>query len=187
MQIHVIRSAARKKSLSLEISPSGEVLVRAPLRASEAEIRKLIASHAAWIEERLRRRAAENAAAACLPPLTGTELRRLADDAAAYFPPLVSSWASALGVTCGRISIRNQKTRWGSCSAKGNLNFNCLLMLAPPEVRTYVVVHELCHRKEMNHSARFWQAVRTALPDYEKQRAWLREHGPALLKRMQGG
>ena len=86
-----------------------------------------------------------------------------------------------VGVTYGRITIRNQRTRWGSCSAKGNLNFNCLLMKAPPEVLDYVVVHELCHRLEMNHSPRFWAQVERVLPDYKVSRKWLREHGNELM------
>jgi len=89
-------------------------------------------------------------------------------------------------VTYGRITIRNQKTRWGSCSSKGNLNFNCLLMLAPPEVLDYVVVHELCHRMEMNHSKRFWSLVETVLPDYREQEKWLKGEGAVLLRRMLG-
>ena len=89
-----------------------------------------------------------------------------------------------MGVSYGRITIRCQKTRWGSCSAKGNLNFNCLLMLAPPEVADYVVVHELCHRKHMNHGAAFWSEVARILPDYARHRAWLKENGSRLLARL---
>ena len=90
-----------------------------------------------------------------------------------------------VGVTVGRVTIRNQKTRWGSCSTKGNLNFNCLLMLCPEEVRDYVVVHELCHRKELNHSARFWAEVEKILPDYCIKRKWLKEHGIEIIGRME--
>lgn len=84
----------------------------------------------------------------------------------------------------GRISYRFQRTRWGSCSARGDLSFNCLLLLCPPEVLDYVVVHELCHRRHMDHSGRFWAEVAVMLPDYQARRAWLREHGPALMARL---
>ncbi|MDE6567167.1 MAG: M48 family metallopeptidase, partial [Lachnospiraceae bacterium] len=95
-------------------------------------------------------------------------------------------YARQIGVDYGRITIRNQKTRWGSCSGKGNLNFNCLLMLAPAEIQDYVVVHELCHRREMNHSPRFWAEVAKIMPDYQERRKWLKEHGQEIMRRMLG-
>ena len=86
-------------------------------------------------------------------------------------------YARKMGVTYGRISIREQKTRWGSCSSVGNLNYNWKLVLMPPGVLDYVVVHELAHRREMNHSAAFWKVVATWMPDYKKYRKWLRDNG----------
>ena len=96
---------------------------------------------------------------------------------AAYYAPVV-------GVSYSRITVRSQRTKWGSCSSKGGLNFNCLLLLAPTEVLDYVVVHELCHRLEMNHSARFWAEVERVLPDYAAARKWLRQNGGSLLARL---
>ena len=101
------------------------------------------------------------------------QTKALVERRTAYFAPLV-------GVDYGRISIRAQRTRWGSCSSKGNLNFNCLLMLAPDYVQDYVVVHELCHRKEMNHSPHFWALVESLVPDYKIHRQWLKENGEKL-------
>ena len=92
-------------------------------------------------------------------------------------------YAPKVGVVYGSITIRCQKSRWGSCSSKGNLSFNCLLMLAPPEIIDSVVVHELCHRKEMNHSAAFYAHVLRVFPEYWTWRRWLKENGPALLLR----
>ena len=109
------------------------------------------------------------------------EIQKLADQALQVIPQRVAYYAPKVGVTYGKITIRNQKTRWGSCSSRGNLNFNCLLMLAPPEVIDSVVVHELCHRKEMNHSDRFYQEVLRVFPDYWKWNQWLKEHGNQLL------
>ena len=84
------------------------------------------------------------------------------------------------GFVYGRVSVKGQKSRWGSCSRQGNLNFNWRLLLAPPAVLDYVVIHELCHLKEMNHSARFWQLVARTCPDYATHRRWLRLHGREL-------
>ena len=125
------------------------------------------------------------ASAATLAPLTDEELRQLSQQAAQYIPPRVAMYAERIGVSCGRITIRHQRTRWGSCSTKGNLNFNCLLMLTPPEIIDYVIVHELCHRKEMNHSARFWALVAAVLPNYAEQKRWLREHGGVIIGRLE--
>ena len=112
------------------------------------------------------------------------EVAELAEKAAEVLPEKVSRFAQQLGVSYGRITIRSQRTRWGSCSAKGNLNFNCLLMLCPEEVQDYVVIHELCHRKEMNHSTVFWAEVERHCPDYRVHRKWLKDNGASLISRL---
>lgn len=132
-----------------------------------------------WPRARAGSRAAQQAGI-----LSEAELQRLRTAARADLTERVTRLAARMGVDFAGITIRAQRTRWGSCSARGSLSFNCLLMLAPPEVREYVAVHELCHRKQMNHSAAFWREVALWLPDYAAQRAWLREHGPALLGRL---
>ena len=116
--------------------------------------------------------------------LTQDEIAYLVDDAKRLIPLRVDHYAKQMGVSYGRITIRSQHTRWGSCSSKNNLNFNCLLMLAPDDVLDYVVVHELCHLKEMNHSSRFWAEVQRVLPDYEMSYSWLRKHGAELRAQM---
>ena len=99
-------------------------------------------------------------------------------------PERVRYYAPLVGVTYGKVTIRNQRTLWGSCSAKGNLSFNCLLMLCPPEVIDSVVVHELCHRKEMNHSERFYAEVLRVFPEYRKWDRWLKKNGRSIRNRM---
>lgn len=89
-------------------------------------------------------------------------------------------FAPRIGVDFGRVTVRDQRSRWGSCSSKGNLNFNWKLIMAPPEVLDYVVIHELCHRIEFNHSPRFWQLVRGQMPEYEDWKKWLKNHGGEL-------
>ena len=114
---------------------------------------------------------------AFLDAVTPGELPRLKKQARAYLTARVRYFAPIIGVEYGQIAIRAQKTRFGSCSSKGNLNFNCILMRMPPVIVDYVVVHELCHRKQVNHSAAFWSEVEKVLPDYRKARKWLRENG----------
>lgn len=88
----------------------------------------------------------------------------------------VRFWAAKMGVTYGTISIRQQATRWGSCSSRGNLNFNWTLILTPEPLQDYVVVHELAHRLEMNHSDRFWKIVESQIPDYKERRNLLKTY-----------
>lgn len=94
----------------------------------------------------------------------------------------VYHYADQMQVKVNRIAIKEQKTRWGSCSSKGNLNFNWKLILMPQRIQDYVVVHELAHRKEMNHSSAFWKVVEAVLPDYQERRKWLRTHEREFVK-----
>lgn len=90
-------------------------------------------------------------------------------------------YAPRVGGTFGRVTIREQKSRWGSCSSKHNLNFNWKLIMAPPQVLDYVVIHELCHLHEFNHSERFWKRVEAQMPEYEAWKKWLKIHGSELM------
>ena len=173
---------SKRKTIGLEITDEG-LLVRAPLRASIHDIERVIGAHQTWIDRNMaqRRQATDSALEKGL--LSQEDLNRLADAAAQYIPQRVSYYAPMLSVHPGRITIRKQKTRWGSCSAKGNLNFNCLLMLTPPEVIDSVVVHELCHLLEMNHSNKFYGHVLRIFPDYRKHHSWLKKHGPEIMAR----
>ena len=187
IKIEIVRSS--RKTLAIEIRPDLRVIVRAPYEALGSSIEQFVASRADWISAHLIKMEEKNSLRPTSPPvkpLTRDELHALADKAIDYIPKRTAHFAPLVGVTYGRITIRNQRTRWGSCSSKGNLNFNCLLMLAPAEVIDYVVVHELCHRKEMNHSAAFWNEVAKILPDYKEQEKWLKTHGNELMKRMTG-
>jgi predicted metal-dependent hydrolase len=180
----LVRSS--RKTLAVEIKGDGQVIVRAPYRISKREIDRFVTEKADWIDKHLSTIRESQAARPSVKKLTSAEIQALADAAMKDFPERVRRFAPKVGVTYGRITIRNQKTRWGSCSSKGNLNFNCLLMFAPPEVRDYVVVHELCHRLEMNHSARFWAEVERVLPDYKARVRWLKEHGSEIMMKMTG-
>lgn len=159
------------------------LIVRAPYGATRMQIESFIREHEAWISSHAERmnRALQTQHAA--DKLTADDIRILTMQAKMVIPERVEYYAAGIGVTYGRITIRNQKTRWGSCSTKGNLNFNCLLMLVPAEVLDSVVVHELCHRKEMNHSTQFYNEVLRVFPEYRKWNKWLKENGAAVMSR----
>lgn len=180
--MEIIRS--NRKSIAIEIKPDATVCVRAPFFMKDEEIYSFVKEKEEWIKEHLEEVKARKQKNENVQKMTMEEIRQLADLALKTIPPKVEYYAKKMNVDYGRITIRNQKTRWGSCSGKRNLNFNCLLMLTPEAVLDYVVVHELCHLIEMNHSEAFWQQVARVMPDYEKHRKWLKVHGNEIISRM---
>jgi len=132
----IIRSSRR--TVSLEITSDGQVVVRAPRYMPEAEICAFVESKSAWLAKHLQKREKDLESLQEEGCFTDLEVKRLYDLAKQVIPEKVAYYARLMGVTYGRISIRKQKTRWGSCSREGNLNFNCLLIMAPPEVLDYV-------------------------------------------------
>ncbi|MDO5445465.1 MAG: M48 family metallopeptidase [Eubacteriales bacterium] len=174
---------SRRRTYALQISPEGEITVRAPLFATSGSIRRFVSSHSAWISSHLQKLRNSRKTSGATDKLTEQELNALVRKAKQIIPGKTATYASVIGVSYGRISIRHQHTRWGSCSSKGNLNFNCLLMLAPEEVLDSVIVHELCHRKHMDHSPAFYAEVLKAFPDYQKWNKWLKDNGATLQAR----
>ena len=183
MQIEIQR--CNRKSVVITVNSKAEVIIKAPYRTTNAEIQEILQKRAKWIKDHVDKVKKERERAKSVEPLSNEELNKLGDEAVEYIPKRVEYFAPKIGVRYGRITIRNQKSRWGSCSSKGNLNFNCLLMLTPPEIIDYVVVHELCHRKEMNHSFQFWALVEKVLPDFRERRKWLDENGGVIIGRME--
>lgn len=181
MKVTVIRS--NRKTVAIQVNSDLSVTVRAPRSASEKDIEEILKKKEAWISKHIEKikKAKDRFEAEATEKLTREKVIALAEEALKVIPERVEYFAKVIGVTYGKITIRNQKTRWGSCSSKGNLNFNCLLMLAPSEVLDYVVVHELCHRKQMNHSKAFWLEVEKVLPDYKEVRKWLKEEGSQMI------
>ena len=180
LEYEVIRS--NRRSISIQIKRDGHVLVRAPKFMSDIDIDAFVESKADWITKHLQELQMESDSHCEEELLTVKDIEKLKALARNVIPAKVAYYARLLGVSYGKISIRMQKTRWGSCSREGNLNFNCLLMMAPPDVLDYVVIHELCHRFEMNHSAKFWARVEKAMPDYRVHRQWLKDHGNRLMR-----
>ncbi len=175
----VIRSDRKTAAIHIK---DGKVIFRIPKRMTAAQLNDFAEKHLEWIEKQLEKQKSELEAFKDIKPLSKSELEQLVKRALKIIPPKVEHYARLLNVSYGRITVRNQKTRWGSCSGKGNLNFNCLLALAPNEVIDSVIVHELCHRKEMNHSKRFYSLVLEVYPEYFTHHKWLKEHGSALLR-----
>lgn len=183
MEVTIIRS--NRKTVGIQVNGDLTVTVRAPMQAAQRDLERILQEKKGWIQKQIGRLQLEKTrdAATEAKRLSTAEIRELADRALAHIPGRTAYFAKILGVDYGRITIRNQKTRWGSCSSKGNLNFNCLLMLAPPRIIDYVVVHELCHRKEMNHSKAFWKQVEGVLPNYRDSVRWLKEEGSRIIRR----
>ena len=168
-----------RKTIAIQIMPDGTVVVRYPKRMRTDEVRKFVASKSDWIEKHLTGHDFP-----VTEKLTEQEVKLLREKTRQLVTERVKYFAPVIGVTYNQIAIRTQKTRWGSCSSKGNLNFNCLLGLTPPEVLDYVVVHELCHRIELNHSKQFWDAVERTIPNYKVHRKWLRDNGNKLIAKI---
>lgn len=174
IQVHLIRS--KRKSISLEIKPDLTVNLRVPSSISKREAEIFLNNHRKWLEEkyevmRQRRLMAKNQ-----EPDVQKLIKAEKERAKEIFADRAAYYSELMGVTYGRITVRQQKTRWGSCSSLGNLNFNIKLIIMPSELLDYVVVHELAHRKQMNHSEKFWREVEKILPDYRQRRARLKQY-----------
>ncbi len=183
MDNNIIVVRSKRKTLAIEIKSNGSVYLRAPLFASDSEIEDFINLKKTWIDTHLQRLKSIKEEAEKVKKLTDDEISSLKLSAELHIPKRVEFYAEKMGLDYGKISIKLQKTRWGSCSVRKNLNFNCLLMLAPGEVIDSVVVHELCHLKEMNHSKNFYELVYSYFPDYYRCNSWLKKNGSRLINR----
>ena len=154
-----------RKTLAVQVKAGGSVVVRAPKRMAKYKIEAFLKEKQDWIHTHR-----EKALAAAEQKAANRLTAQMLAEKTAHF-------AKEMGVTYGRITIREQKTRWGSCSSAGNLNYNWKLVLMPEHVMDYVVIHELAHRKEMDDSARFYAVVAQQMPDYKVWQSWLKEHG----------
>lgn len=185
--VSVVRS--KRKTIGITVDEQAQVTLRIPLRADAGEAAAFAQEKSGWIlskvllqRQRMEQcRQKEQEMRSRFTPAQEAALRKRYIEAAhTYFPQRCSHYADILGVTYGGIRIAEQKTRWGSCSQSGTLSFHWKLMLAPPRVLDYVVVHELCHLIEMNHSPSFWALVESVMPEYKEYKKWLRENGDTL-------
>lgn len=163
---------SHRKTIAIQIDREGQVIVRTPYGITKRQVEEFLDEKKDWIlqtRQRVEKRKTEQI------PISEEVRREGIERAKRIFPERTAYFAKRMGVDYGRITIREQKTRWGSCSSKGNLNFNWKLVLLDPELLDYVVVHELAHRREMNHSKNFWKIVEAELPDYRERRRRLKE------------
>ena len=175
---------SKRKSVAIQIRPDGQVIVRAPYGCPRSFINSFIHQKADWIvkhsAENKQRYEKQVQLKKDRPTLSDAQRRRYIETARSIFTQKAAYYARLMGVTYSRISIREQKTRWGSCSSRGTLSFNYRLIYGPAGPLDYVVVHELCHLTHMNHSKDFWNMVEHIMPDYRIYKQWLREHGQEL-------
>lgn len=170
MDYEIVRS--RRRTVALEVTREGRVLVRAPLRMPEGDIQRFVESHAAWLErakERVEKRRAAH------PPLDKAQIAALRRRAQEELPARVAYYAAQMGVTPASVRITAARTRFGSCSGKNGLCFSLYLMQYPQEAIDYVVVHELSHIRHHDHSPAFYAEVARILPDYRERMKLLRE------------
>ena len=184
MEITYIIQKSRRRSISVSVMAENRVLVKAPLGTSESMVREFLVSKKDWITKQVEKLSREVEEAKSLGLLSSDEIKKIKKQARIIIPERVEFWSKKIGVTYGRIAIRLQSSRWGSCAQNGNLNFNCLLVLMPLEVLDSVVVHELCHRRHMNHSREFYAEIDRVFPNYKQCDKWLKENGGVYLKRV---
>lgn len=162
----------RARRYILRVEPDGRLRVTIPRGGSLREAEEFASRHDGWVQRQLARL-----------PETGTpaaEASAVKARAQLELPQMLLGWAQRLGLEVTAVSVRDQRTRWGSCGRDGRICLNWRLLLMPEWVRDYVLVHELMHLKRLDHSPRFWTLVEAAYPAYRNARAWLRLNGPGL-------
>jgi predicted metal-dependent hydrolase len=190
-----VRESARARRLRVIVRTHGSVEAVVPGRVTDRQLDRFLGEHRPWIERKLRELAARTPQLGLdwpgvvwvglepriAPATEATAIERwYRSEARRRIAVVAEREAASLGVEYGTIGVRDPRTRWGSCSSRGNLSFSWRLVIAPAEVLEYVVVHELCHLRELNHSKRFYRLLDEARPTWREEAAWLREFGQEL-------
>ena len=187
MEINYIIQKSRRRSMSLHIENNKQVIVKVPLGTPESVAVSFMKEKKDWIMKQIAKVETQSELAETMGSLSADDIKAIKKKAKVLIPERVEHYAKLSGITYNRIFIRLQKSRWGSCSRDGNLNFNCLLVLMPPEILDSVIVHELCHRRHMDHSKAFYDEVLKIFPDYKRCDKWLKQNGGAYFKRIEKG
>lgn len=174
LKIPIELKRAKRKTLAVTITPEGGLLIKAPEKMAEKEIKRFLEQRRYWIYKQTKHMIA---ASADRIHRSEEEINKLREQARTVLTEKTDYYKSVLGVDYKRLRIGDQKTRWGSCSSRATISYNWRLILMPEEIMDYVVVHELCHLLEMNHSNNFWCHVSKIIPDYKNRRKWLKENG----------
>ncbi|GEM_PF-102455 len=180
VSVKTVYQKSKRRTLSIQIGKNGSVIVKMPTWLSKQEADRFVASKMPWI---LKNIAKLDAVREQATPFTDEEkaaILRVADE---KIPAAVEQYAERMGVSYGKIRIKYLRTKWGSCKNDGTLTFNALLGAVPTPVLDYVVVHELAHRKEMNHSKKFYGEIAKILPSYKEAQGWFRKNGRVLILR----
>lgn len=171
---------SKRKSIGIRIDRQGIVKVRAPFFTSKKWIEQVLTEKEEWIEATLLQIEAEKKYH--IPEFHENEIKKYRKEAGKILSAKAEYFGRNMKVSYERIFIKDQKSCWGSCSARKNLNFNWRLVLMPEEILDYVMVHELAHLKQLNHSPEFWRIVEEVLPDYKVRRKWLKENGKYFIR-----
>jgi predicted metal-dependent hydrolase len=175
LEMYFVRHRRARRYI-VRVEADGRVRVTIPRGGSRREADAFALEHVEWIRRQQRNRAV---GAAARPPVA--ERRRLRELAADRLSARLLELAARHGLTVSRISIRDQRTRWGSCGRDGHICLNWRLVQMPDRVRDYVLTHELMHLRRLDHSPKYWKLVAAACPDYQEARRWLRAHGRRLM------
>ena len=168
MEFEIVRTPRKTVAISVK---EGKVILRAPLLLTDKQGKKIIEAHREWIQKKLKQ---SYERLANKPSFSESDIKALRKNARTYFIAETEKFSKIMNLKYGRITITGAKTRFGSCSSKGNISFSYWLMLYPERAREYVIVHELAHLLEMNHSKRFYSIVLEYLPDYKERRKLLK-------------
>jgi len=178
LHIPVVCRRNDRKTLAITITQEGGLLIKAPLRMPDREIEHFLKQKRYWIYKQTKHVLEDTQKRV---ERSEKEVKVLKERARKVLTEKTDYYKCLLGVDYQRIRIGDQRTRWGSCSTRGTISYNWHLILMPDRIMDYVVVHELCHLLEMNHSERFWRRVEAVLPDYENRKKWLKDNGKQYL------
>ncbi|MEK9195565.1 MAG: SprT family zinc-dependent metalloprotease [Patescibacteria group bacterium] len=173
--IYTLRQSSRARHVRVTVHYNGNIVVTAPRRIDRSLVEQFIVSKSSWIREKLAH--IQSLGYVTVRKIDRRDYTHYKISAKLIVENRLGYFNAVYGFSYGRVSIRNQTTRWGSCSGNGNLNFNYRIALLPPHLTDYIIVHELCHIAELNHSQQFWRLVAQTIPRYVEFRKELRRHG----------